>query len=298
MALNIQKLADAIVEPIRRAQAHHQCRIDAGCTLDDVLWLVYISAARQLAEKVTRRAFFNQTWQRTLDNFPLAASFDYTPSPADKWNWPVYGGMWNRLTIDLPMGRALAINAITYIDASGNPQTLPASQYYADLSGIPCRLTPSQAAESGMVWPWQGSYLPGSVNIQWQAGSYVQLVTETFQAPSAAPWTYQLKQPSVTAVVSVVNAAGASVTGWTFAPGLIGLPSTLTLPAAEAGLQLTVSYYVAALPADLLVAMLMLVGHFYRNPEATTDLKMEQLPIGVQALLSSHVVEWTDYRPC
>lgn len=104
MALNIHLLAGPILEPITLVQAKAQCRIDEGFTDDDVIISsIYIPAARQLAEKVTHRAFFNQTWERALDNFPLAASFDYSPSPADRWNWPVYGGMWNRLAIDLPM---------------------------------------------------------------------------------------------------------------------------------------------------------------------------------------------------
>lgn len=300
MALNIQIVTPPAMEPLTLALAKAQCGVDATFTGDDLLFTeLYIPAARKQAENVTHRAFFNQVWQRTLDNFPLAASFDYAPSPADRWNWPVYGGMWNRLAIDLPKGRALAINAITYLDGSGNPQTLSPSQYQADLSGIPCRLVPSQGADSGMVWPWEGSYLPGSVNIQWLAGSYVRLVTETFAVSgSPGPYVYNLQQKGVTGVASVVNAEAAPVAAWSVGPGSLTAPSVLTVPSSQAGLRLTVSYYVAAMPPDVLMAMALLVGHFYRNREATTDLKMDELPMGVQSLLSAEVIEWTDYRPC
>lgn len=300
MALNIKLVSPPVLEPVTLLLAKAQCGVDSGFTADDILFNeVYIPAARQQAENVTRRAFFNQVWQRTLDNFPLAASFDYAPSPADKWNWPVYGGMWNRLAIDLPKGPALAINSIGYVDGEGNPQTLPSSQYLADLTGTPCRLVPSQGADSGMVWPWEGSYLPGSVKIQWLAGSYVRQVTESFAVPvSPGPYTYSLGKKSVTGVSAVVNSSNASVTGWTTAYGSAVAATVLTLPSNQAGLTLTVTYYVAQLPPNILLAILLLIGHFYRNREATTDLDLEQLPEGVQSLLSSEVIEWTDYRPC
>lgn len=300
MALNIKIVTPPVLEPLTLKLAKAQCGVDSSFTADDDLFNeVYIPAARQQAENVTHRAFFNQVWQRTLDDFPLAASFDYSPSPADKWNWPVYGGMWNRLAIDLPKGPALAINSIGYIDGEGNPQTLNSSLYQADLTGTPCRLVPSQGADSGMVWPWEGSYLPGSVSIQWTAASYVRLVTEGFTVPaSPGPYTYSLQKKSVAGLLGVVNGSNAAVSSPSIAYGGAVESSVLTVPSSQAGLTLTVSYYVAQLPPNVLLAMLLLIGHFYRNREATTDLQMAELPMGVQSLLSSEVIEWTDYRPC
>lgn len=292
MPLNINLVSGPILEPITLAQAKAQCRVDASFTDDDALFAIYISAARQLAEKITRRAFFNQIWQRALDNFPLAASFDYTPSPSDKWNWPVYGGMWNRLTIDLPLGRAQRVTAITYQDVNGDTVTLDSTQFYADLTSEPCRITPA----NGFVWPWQGTYLPGSVQIVYEAASFILPVVETFTVPaSPGPYTYTLLNANPTGVQSVTAVVGGvvtSVTGWAFASGV------LTLPASQAGASLTVTYSTANCPFDVIVALLMLVEHFYRNPGATTDLKLDTVPLGVQSLLSDYVVEWTDYRPC
>jgi hypothetical protein len=298
MALNISLVTKPVFEPVSLAQAKVSCRVDPDFTDDDWLFGIYISAARRRVEKITHRAVFNQTWQRTLDNFPLAASFDYSPSPADKWNWPVYGGMWNQLTIDLPMGRALAINSISYKGVDGAPVVLDPSLYAADLTGIPCRLTPSESAVGGMVWPWQGSYLPGSVAIEWQAGNFVEAVSESFTVPSSSPYIYALLQKSVTGVASMVNGAGDPVSGWTADAYCLDKPTTVTLPSSVAGQTLTVSYYIADTPEDVIAAMLLLIGHYYRNPEATTDLEMRNLPEGINSLLGDHVVEWTDYRPC
>lgn len=292
MSLNYKVVAHPIIEPITLAQAKAQSRVDQSYLEDDVLFDIYIPAARQLGEKITRRGFFNQTWQRTLDNFPMAASFDMTPSAADRWNWPIAGGMWNRLVIDLPGGPVLAVNSIAYLDANGNPATLDSSEYCADLSSVPCRVTPPS---STMVWPWTGTYLPGSVAITYEVASFVQAVSEAFTGPTAAPWTYKLKQSPQTAVSSVtqvVDDVVTPVTGWTYSEGM------LTLPESAAGVALTVNYYIPQFPSMLKVALLMLVEHFYRNPGATTDLELKDLPLGVQSLLAPYVVEWQDYRPC
>jgi hypothetical protein len=202
--------------------------------------------------------------------------------------------MWNRLAIDLPMGRVRWVSAVKYQNVDGSWTVLDPSLYRADLSGIPCRLTPSQSSAGGMVWPWQGTYLPGSVRIVYEAASYVQPIAEPFTVPVApGPYTYQLDQLPVTAVEWVADAAGDPVTGWS-----VSSSGLLTLPVAQAGASLVANYCIANCPASVQLALLMLVGHFYRNPEATTDLEMEQLPFGVQSLLSSEVIDWTDYRPC
>jgi hypothetical protein len=42
----------------------------------------------------------------------------------------------------------------------------------------------------------------------------------------------------------------------------------------------------------------MLIAHWYRNPEATTDLTLKTVPMAVDCLLEGHVITWGDYRPC
>jgi hypothetical protein len=176
------------------------------------------------------------------------------------------------------------------------------SLYRADLSSEPCRLTPGQSDAAGLVWPWQGAYLPGSVVITYEVGSYVAPVNETFTVPElvggATACVYNLAQPWATGLASIVDGQGVPVAGVTLATDPVSGASTLTLPAAQADAVLTAAYYVGACPADVILAQLLLIGHFYRNPEATTDLKLDTIKLGVESLLSAHVVEWTDYRPC
>lgn len=295
--LNYWTQTDAMVEPVTLALAKQQCRVDPGMTDDDTLIsTVYIPSARRFVERYLGRALFNQIWVRTLDNFPLAASYDITISPADRWNWPVYGGTWNRLAIDLPGGRTRKINSITYLDVNSNPITLDPSTYRADFTSEPCRITPPS---SSMVWPFVGSYLPGSVAITYQVASYISTVAEPVTVPAApGPYTCQLSKTWACGLDSVNDGSGNVIAGVTLATNAATGISTLTFPAAQAGAALTANYCVPNCPADLIHAQLLLIAHYYRNPEATTDLKLDTIKLGVDAHLSSHVVTWADYRPC
>lgn len=55
--LNFSIAAGPILEPITLVQACAQSRVSTG--LDDTLFEIYIPAARQMAEKRCKRAFFN-----------------------------------------------------------------------------------------------------------------------------------------------------------------------------------------------------------------------------------------------
>ncbi|MGF7180391.1 head-tail connector protein [Tunturiibacter psychrotolerans] len=135
---------------------------------DDLLITGLITAARQYAEKRTNRAFYTQTWLRTLDFFPLYGRVDATRAPSERDNWPYGTWYWNRVTIDLPHNRVQSVTSITYYDGNGNQQTLPSDSYNVDVTSLPARITPAQ----GMFWPIVNNYVPGSVQITYVAGSY------------------------------------------------------------------------------------------------------------------------------
>jgi hypothetical protein len=287
-------LSDPIVEPITPDLAKQQSRVDADFTADDTLFEIYCTAARQLGEKLTQRAFFNQTWRRTLDAFPIAASYDSTMPAADRATWANGGWFWNRETIDLPGGPIVRLLQIQYRDSSsGQFVKLDPSQYRVDCGGedSPARVTPAD----GFSWPLTPSNVPGSVMIDYEPASYVRQVVEQLAVPAAgAPYT--LKQVAaaapLTAIDTIVDGAGNAVTKWT------NDGAAITFDASLAGQALTATYCVGRFPALLTVALLMLTEHFYRNPGATTDLKLTELPLGVQSIISSHTIEWSDYRPC
>jgi uncharacterized phiE125 gp8 family phage protein len=224
MPLSLKLVTPPVVEPVTLALAKNQCRVDFSD--DDDLILLYISAAREYAEKYTKRAFYQQTWQRTLDNFPIWCSENGTVNPANRANWPFYADVWDKLTIDLPKADCIAVQSITYVDLTGTQQTLPTTQYHTDITSRPARIVPAQ----GMSWPEALTYQPGSVTITWEAGSFGDGVA-TDRCPMA------IKQ-----------------------------------------------------------AILLMVGHWYRNREAVSDYIMSQVPMGVNALLDPHRITVFNYR--
>jgi hypothetical protein len=295
MPLNYATITDAIVEPVTLALAKAHCRIDPTFTEDDALVAIYIRAMRRHVEKRLGRALFNQTWYRTVDNFPLAASYDTLVGGPDRRTWPYASQLANLVTFDLPGGRTRKVNSITYLDGNGNTLTVDPTVYRTDLTSVPCRVLPA----GNLYWPWQAQFLPGSVTLNYEVANYTAAVVgEAFTVPASGATTYQLVKLWGTGVERLVDGTGAAVAGATLATDPVAGTSTLTLPAALAGQALTIDYDVAALDEDIALAILELVGHAYRNPEATTDLKLMTTPLAVDNLLGPHAVTVMDFRPC
>ncbi len=143
------------VEPVSVALVKSQARIDADITTEDSLIAVYISAARRYVEGACGRQMITAGYRLTVDCFP---------SPFGR---PYYSGagaisgidMQPLLGLDifdparsafkLPNPPLIAVSSITYIDPSGNVQTLDPSTYTVDADSEPGRITPS----TGLSWP-------------------------------------------------------------------------------------------------------------------------------------------------
>jgi uncharacterized phiE125 gp8 family phage protein len=138
-------------EPVTLADAQTFLRLEANSppTAEDTLVEGFITAARMWAEGVTNRALIDQTWQLTLPEFPEAE-------------------------ITLPMGRALAVVSIAYIDGDGTGQALsgpgaspPGADFRAntdsDQGGIVLPLW-------GEVWPETREDEPAAVTVTYRAG--------------------------------------------------------------------------------------------------------------------------------
>lgn len=129
------------VEPITMQEAQDQLRL----TTDDNNANVarYIAAARDAAEETLSRGLLTQTWTLKRNAF------------ADE--------IW------LPMAAPLQIDTppvVTYVDASGNPQTLAASAYIVDQVSRPAKLVRA----AGTVWPTLQADLLGGIDITYVVG--------------------------------------------------------------------------------------------------------------------------------
>lgn len=170
MLLSTQLVTPPTVEPVSLQLAKQHLRVDFPD--DDTLITGLITAARQYCEKKTNRAFFTQTWLRTLDFFPLYGRLDSSRGPAERDTWPYGTWYWDRVSIDLPHNAVQSVTSISYFDGC-ETVTLPANSYNVDITSKPARILPAQ----GMFWPILNNYIPGSVQITYIAGSYGDGVT-------------------------------------------------------------------------------------------------------------------------
>lgn len=285
MLLSTQLVTPPIVEPLSLETAKLQLRVDD--TYNDTLISALITAAREYCEKYTRRTFFNQTWLRTLDFFPLYGHVEGSRTPAERYNWPYGTWYWDKVTIDLPYPRTLGVQSITYLDNNAQQQTLPTTSYNVDCTSIPARIAPAQ----GMFWPILNNYIPGSVKITFTAGSYVTAVTETITVPSQAPYGYTPAQSPVTAITSVLDADG-NTPSYTFEDGI------LTFTEASAGQSYTLSYYVGNCPMAIQQAMLLLITHWYQHSLVAPSPGSVPTPVdkAVSALLGMYRINVIEYR--
>lgn len=142
------------VEPITLAEAKTQCRVDSDLTDDDGLLGTLISAAREHAENLTKRAFISQTWEKTLDAFPGAG-----------WcaAWPTVPN--GATAIPLAMPPLLSVVSVKYVDTSGVLQTLDPASYKVDDRVLPGWVVPAY----GYTWP-TARLEPNAVRIRFTAG--------------------------------------------------------------------------------------------------------------------------------
>jgi len=164
-------------EPVTLAEAKAQLRLEHA--LDDTTVTALISTARQYVELATWRALVTQTWELSLDGFPV---------------WSVTCPR----EIQLPKGDVQSVTSVKYDDPAGVEQTFPASSYIVD-GYPPARVVLKRVAN----WP-ATNFEALSVRVRYVAG---------YGAASAVPGPlkqatlllvsqmYEHRVPEVTAAV-------------------------------------------------------------------------------------------------
>lgn len=148
-------------EPVTVELAKQHLRVDHD--YEDELIEGYITAARQLCESITRRAFYPRTVQLTLDHFPIDLSSTLKPG-----EWQPHLDVFERFSIKLPRPRCTAVASISYQDTAGNPLTIDPSKYVLDPESEPARIAPAR----GCTWPYVANYVPGTIKVTYTAGTY------------------------------------------------------------------------------------------------------------------------------
>ena len=142
--MGLSLVTPATSEPLGLAEA----KAHIGVTIpdNDILISGYITAARQYAEGVTRRAFSAQTWDFTLDRFPVNA-------------------------IRLPIQPVTSVTSVQYVDTAGNTQTFTegtspdVAKYDVFTDGPRTTIVPKY----NLVWPDTRVH-PNVVTVRFVAG--------------------------------------------------------------------------------------------------------------------------------
>lgn len=129
------------VEPITLSEAKLHLKLDSDTT-DDTLITALITAAREACENFTGRAFVNQTWEATFDEFPAGEDeIELYPAPLS------------------------SITSLTYKDVNNATQTAAATVYEADPYSLPGTL----ALKYGQSWP-VALEIQNSITVTYVAG--------------------------------------------------------------------------------------------------------------------------------
>jgi uncharacterized phiE125 gp8 family phage protein len=113
--MGLKLVTPPVVEPVTLDEAKAHLRLDSNA--DDAYVEALITAARERVEIFLRRALITQTFEFTLDGFPVNPSLIFTTS-----------------VIDLPRPPLQAIESIKYLNTAGSEQTLPPESYVIDAS--------------------------------------------------------------------------------------------------------------------------------------------------------------------
>jgi hypothetical protein len=142
-------------EPVSITEAKLHLRISDST--DDTLIDALITATRQHAEMVTRRALITQSWKLVLDQFPnptmnVASANWYGPqwgtSPGPLTMLPLQGS--TGYEIYLPNPPLQSVDSIKYMDTNNVQQTLTAgTDYFVDIYSEPARILPANSK----TWP-------------------------------------------------------------------------------------------------------------------------------------------------
>jgi len=126
-------------EPITKALALSWARVD-DTRFDTIIDTYLLVWARKQCEELTRRAMITQTWAMKLSEF-------------------CEGG------IEIPVTPLQSVSSITYYDANNNQQTLSASAYQVETTGLVGRIT----LAFGHSWPQVYPRID-AITVTWVAG--------------------------------------------------------------------------------------------------------------------------------
>lgn len=245
-------------EPISLTEAKLHLRVD-GST-DDTLITSLIKAAREYCEAFQGRTYMATTFQMKMDD-------------------------WPNDTMKMPNAPLWSVDSITYVDSGGTTQTCASTVYSIDKVAEPGILY----VEYQQVWPsHRGTY--NDITINFNAG-----YSASFTAADTDVCTCSSRTFANADKVRIYNSGGALPAGLStdtdyYVRDISG--STFKLyTAATGGTAVNITdagtgtHYIGCVPASIVAAMKLLIGHLYEHREMVSDIALNEVPFTVKHLL-------------
>jgi uncharacterized phiE125 gp8 family phage protein len=254
------------VEPLTVTEVKNHARIEVS---DDDWSLIprYIRAARHQFERDTNRFLITQTWDLALDAFPSRSN-----------------------PLSVPRVPLQSIVSITTRDPSNVSSVMDATTYYVDVANEPGRVGLVDTA----IWPQNlRSFQP--ITVRFIAG-YTGfsrgggIVTATWANSVATITTASAHGFATGEQVLIAGVTAAGYNG-TFEVTVTSAMQFTYALVSNPGASGSGTASDLGVPSDDREAILMLVGHYYENREASivTDrrITVEQMPIGYDDIVQS-----------
>lgn len=201
----IVQVTPPAAEPISLSLAKNHLRVDISD--DDTLIGLLISAARQVAEAYTQRAFITQTLKALYPVWPDEKTYGTEDNGRD--------GLW------IPSPPCTAVSLVKYYDQDGTEQTLDTSLYQVDLYSEPARIqiAPNQA------WPILEAQKINPISVQFVTGYTDATAFQTAHPAIAIGMlkliadAYKFREDNVTA--SIARLGGDSAAQSLFSAGAV-----------------------------------------------------------------------------
>lgn len=259
-----RRVRSPAAEPLHRTECKAQASLAADVTDFDADFDRWIAAARDLFEQQAEITLLVQTWEVVLNQFPVGGE-----------------------PLELFMPPVRSIESIRYVDMNGATQTFATDDFQKDLQTFPATVFPPW----GFPWPIP-RIQPRAVAVTFRAGYALPVLSVDATANTL---TVDQNDLTVGDVVRLGVSGGSLPAPLKVKTDYYVADSTgdaVKLSATDGGAVIDLTdagsgqAFVGDIPDQALQAIRMLVAHFWRNRESTTDVALSAVPLGWEHLIA------------